>query len=187
MTELQDLPPARWYQVHAHLSPSVAFFLWYGLTTSTQKTYSTGQQSFIDFISLHPHLLNPDGSYIPAIKPAILEWVAHLGYSKRILASTIKSYLGHVKSLHVDSDLPFDVVGSPVVQRVIHGIKQYFSDRDCRPTTPITLSILQRLVNASTPQVSLQHTTIDAAIKLAFAGFLHSGEFVVIKYMYCQL
>lgn len=109
----------------------------------------------------------------------MLEWVAHLGYSKRILASTIKSYLGHVKSLHVDSDLPFDAVESPVVQRVIRGIKRYFGDRDRKPTTPITLSILQRLVAVSAPRTSLQHANLDAAIKLAFTAFLRSGEFTV--------
>jgi hypothetical protein len=153
--------------------------LWYGLAASTRKTYSTGQRSFIDFLSLHPHLLNSDRSYLPANKSAILEWVAHLGYSRRILASTIKSYLGHVKSLHVDSDFPFDAVDSPVVQRVIRGIKRYFGDRDRRPTTPITLSILQRLVTVSTPRASIQHANLDAAIKLAFAAFLRSGEFTV--------
>ena len=79
------------------------------------------------------------------------------------LAYTIKAYLGHVKSLHVNSDLPFHAIKSPVVQRVIRGIKRYFGDRDRKPTTHITFSTLQRLVTVSAPRSSLQDANLDAA------------------------
>jgi hypothetical protein len=116
---------------------------------------------------------------MPANKTAVLEWVAHLGYSRRILASTIKAYLGHLKSLHVDADLPFDAVDSSVTQRLIRGIKRYFGDRARKPVAPITLDVLRRLVAVSNPGGSLDAANTDAAIKLAFSGFMRSGEFTV--------
>jgi len=144
-----------------------------------RRTYSTGQRSYIDFLSLNPYLLNPDGSFLPASKKAILEWVAHLGHSRRILPSTIKSYLGHVKAMHVDADLPTNAIESPVTQRLILGIKRYFGDRNRSSTAPITLDILRRIVAVSQPSDSIDACNTDAAVKLAFSAFMRAGEFCV--------
>ena len=35
----------------------------------------------------------------------------------------IKSYLTHLQSLHVDTDLPFSATEALIIQRLIHGIK----------------------------------------------------------------
>src|SRR5882724_8106153 len=67
-SELLNQPPHCWYQTYAQFLPSITFFLWHGLASSTQRTYN--QHSLIDFLSLNPYLLNTDGSFLPASKKA---------------------------------------------------------------------------------------------------------------------
>ena len=50
-----------------------AFYLWHGLASSTWKTYSSGQWSYIEFIRIHPSLLQAPGQYLPATSNGILE------------------------------------------------------------------------------------------------------------------
>lgn len=156
----------------------VAFYLWHGLATSTRKTYSTGQRSYIDFLRLHPALHNADGSFLPATRHAIMEWVAFLG-GRSLQPKTIKSYLSAVRSLHVDADLPFEVCESPVVQRLIRGIKRYHGERARNPKLPITIELLRRLCGRLASSSSLSDVLFMAAATLAFAGFLRCGEFTL--------
>jgi len=62
------------------------------------------------------------------------------------------------------------------------GIKRYICECARHVVARITLAILQRLILFSFTQSSIHTATIDAAIKLAFAGFLRCGEFTV----YCE-
>lgn len=105
-----------------------------------------------------------------------MEWIASLG--GKVQPKTIKSYLCHVRSLHVDSDVPFLACESPMVQRLIRGIKRYHGERDRNPklpiTAPILLRILDHLVDTTTEPVMLR-----GAFTSAFAGFLRCGEFTL--------
>ncbi|KLO04127.1 hypothetical protein SCHPADRAFT_793030, partial [Schizopora paradoxa] len=136
---------------------------------STRSTYATGQKSYARFCYLN-NILNPDGSILPASRNAILAWVSSLAGS--VQPATIKSYITHVRSLHVDADLPFDACESPVVQRVIRGIKKYHGERNRKPKQPITLPILQALL----PHLPTENLDLYAACCVAFAGFLRCGE-----------
>lgn len=107
-----------------------------------------------------------------------MEWVAYLG-SRNLQPKMIKSYVSALRSLHVDADMPFDVCESPVVQRLIRGIKRYHGERERNPKLPITLAVLQRL-SAALPSVqSAGDASFAAAMKTVFAGFLRCGEFTV--------
>ncbi|KAG9219447.1 hypothetical protein CCMSSC00406_0005341 [Pleurotus cornucopiae] len=150
----------------------------HSLASSTRKTYSTGQKSFIDFIHLNSQYLNADRSILPASQTAILEWVSWLGDRCNVQPKTIKAYLSTVCSLHVDADLPFDACEAPVVQHLIRGIKWYHGERDRKPKCPITLEILRRIVNFD-PGQSVPDLTFRAAATLAFTAFLRCGEFTV--------
>jgi hypothetical protein len=55
----------------------------------------------------------------------------------------------------------------------------YFGDRVRNPVAPITLEVLWRLIAVSQPNTSLASANLDAAIKLAFSGFMRAGEFTV--------
>ena len=113
---LSTAPLAMWYQTYTPLSPKMAFFLWHGLTSLTRVTYGTGQKLFSDFITLYPLFRSTDGSMLPASQTAILEWVAWLGGAKKLQPKTIKSYITHLWSAHIDADLPFSACESPLFQ-----------------------------------------------------------------------
>lgn len=160
------------------MSRRAAFYLWHGLASSTRKTYSTGQKSYIDFVRLHPGLLDEPGRYLPATDRSIVEWVCSLG-DRALQPKTIKSYLSAVRSLHVDEGLPFTACESETVRRVIRGIKRFHGERERNPKQPITLSILQQLASVAGDLSNVFNASFDAAIKLAWAGFLRCGEFTL--------
>jgi hypothetical protein len=105
-----------------------------------------------------------------------MEWVSELGF-RPVQPTTIKQYLCHVRSLHIDNDLPFDACEGPQVQRLIRGIKRYFGERDRNPVLPITIDILRRIVATIHPATSVEEATFDAAVKTVFSAFLRCGEF----------
>lgn len=106
-----------------------------------------------------------------------MEWVSSLG--GQVQPKTIKAYLSHVRSLHIDNDLPFTPTESPIVQRLIRGIKRYHGQKDRKPKLPITLPILLVILHHINDAHSLDHQMLTAACCLAFAAFLRCGEFTV--------
>src|SRR5882672_1029546 len=169
-----------WYEAYPHLSPHMAFFLWHGLTSSTRSTYRMGQKSFTYFIILYPQFRNPDGSVLPASQAALLEWVAWLGGAKRLQPKTIKSYITHLQSAHVDANLPFSACEAPLLQRVIHGIKRYMGERERNPKLPITCDVLGRMLKAASHSSLSVKLNFKASTMTAFAGFLRCSEFTVL-------
>ena len=169
---LSITPPSIWYQASPHLSPHAVFFLWHGLTSLTRLTYRTGQKSFSDFIILYPQFRNADGSILPVSQTAILEWVTWLGGIKRLQPKTIKSYITHLQSAHVDANLPFSACKSPLLQRVICGIKRFMGKRECNPKLPITCDTLKKLLKATTHASMFGQLNFEAPTTSAFSGFL---------------
>lgn len=107
-----------------------------------------------------------------------MEWIAHLG-SRNLQPKTIKSYLTAVRSLHIEADAPFSVCESPIVQRLIRGIKRYHGERERSPKLPITFPILLKLTSLT--YNSFDDIVFVTAAKLAYAGFLRCGEFTIDK------
>ena len=105
-----------------------------------------------------------------------MEWVAHLG-ARNVPSKTLKSYLIDLRSLHVDAGYPATVCESPVVQRLIRGIKRVHGDPG-NPKLPITIDVLRQLCAASSSD-DLHDVTFKAAITVAFAAFLRVSEFTV--------
>ncbi|KAF5384159.1 hypothetical protein D9615_003180 [Tricholomella constricta] len=142
------------------------------------KRTLTCQKSYIDFVRLHPAVLDEPGKYLPATDKSIVEWACHLG-DRGLQPKTIKSYLSAVRSLHVDEGLPFAACESETVRRVIRGIKRYRGERERSPKLPITPSLLQRLASISGDLSDGFNVSFDAAIKTAWSGFLRCGEFTL--------
>jgi hypothetical protein len=103
-----------------------------------------------------------------------MSWVASL--AGRVQPKTIKAYLSAVRSLHVDADVPFTACESPVVQRLIRGIKRFHGEKDRKPVQPITRAILLAILAQLQPGAIAGHTVQYAALCLAYAGLLRSGE-----------
>ncbi|KAF5337417.1 hypothetical protein D9611_003081 [Ephemerocybe angulata] len=167
-------PPTWWYDTQPKWSKNISFYLWHGLASSTRRTYSTGQKSFITYVQLN-NLYNADGSILPASQHAIMSWIASL--AGKVQPKTIKAYITHVRSLHVDSDIPFTACESPIVARLIRGIKVYHGERDRRPVQPITLPILTALLAKLQPDSKAGDASIYTACCVAYGGLLRSGEF----------
>ena len=91
---------------------------------------------------------------------------------------TIESYLSAVRSLHTDAGYPFNAVESPVTQRVLWGIKRVFRERDRNPKLPITIDVLHQLLALHRPS-NVFSITIMTTYRVAFVGFLRTGEFTV--------
>src|SRR5882672_10119211 len=161
------------------MSPWAAFFLWHGLATSTHTIYRTGQKYFADFVVLYPQFRNADGSLLPASQPALLEWVAWLGGAKRLQPKRIKSYVTHLWSAHVDTGLSFSACESPMLQRVIRGIKRYMGECERNPKLPITREVLTRILASATHTTLSSKLKMEAAATTAFSGFLRCGEFTI--------
>jgi hypothetical protein len=99
-----------------------------------------------------------------------MSWVASLAGT--VQPKTIKAYLTHVRSMHTDMDLPFTACESPIVQRLIRGIKRYHGEKDRKPKQPITLAVLLALLRHLEPG-----TPAHAACCLAYAALLRCGKF----------
>ncbi|KAG5734538.1 Integrase/recombinase xerD like protein [Termitomyces sp. T112] len=93
----------------------------------------------------------------------------------------MEAYLALVRSLHVDADLPFTTMESPLVQRLLWGIKHFHSKRDHCPVQPITLPILTTLLTHLRPGITPGHTAIYAACCVTYSGLLCSREFTIGK------
>ncbi|PPQ83077.1 hypothetical protein CVT24_012468, partial [Panaeolus cyanescens] len=171
-----DEVPDYWYQASAHLSRRVAFLLWHGLASSTRQSYASGQRSFLNFITLHPNLQHAPGQPLPASPEAIAEWIADMVF-RNLSASTIRSYISALRSLHIDLGLPYTAFDSPILQRVLRGAKRLLGSKQVLRKLPINLEILQKISSTIPSSPSLDDLVFDAAIKLAWSGFLRCGEF----------
>ena len=163
---------------YTQLSPRVTFFLWHSFASSTCLTYRTGQKLFSDFITLYPQFRNTDGSILPTLQPALLEWVTWLGGVKQLQPKTIKAYI----SLMCDQPMFTQTCPSQhatLLQRVIRGIKSYMGEQDHNPKLPITCEILRCMLAASTHSSLLCQLNFEASVTTAFSGFLRCGEFTV--------
>ncbi|KAF5384415.1 hypothetical protein D9615_003302 [Tricholomella constricta] len=146
----------------------------------TTKTAATQKPLHFTFGTVSPPALGKPTQ--PDNEPAIMSWIANL--AGRVQPKTIKAYLSAVRSLHTDADLPFTACESPVVQRLIRGIKRYHGEKDRKPVQAITLPVLTDLLAQLKPGISPGHTAIYAACCLAYSGLLRSGEFTTGKGKY---
>src|SRR5882724_5419942 len=128
---------------------------------------------------LYPQFRNRDGSRLPASQTAVLEWVAWLGGAKRLQPKTIKSYITHLWSAHVDAGLPFSACESPMLQHRIRGIKRYMGEHERSPKLPITRDVLAHILASATHPNLSGRLNFKAATTTAFSGFLRCGEFTM--------
>jgi len=106
-----------------------------------------------------------------------MEWVSDLSFLP-IWPTTIKQYLCHIHSLHINNDLSFKVCKGLQVQWLICGIKKYFGECNHNPVPSVTIEVLHHIMATVCPSSSVEEATFDAVIKMVFSAFLHCGEFM---------
>jgi hypothetical protein len=168
-------PPPDWLAEVGHLSASCASFLWNGLSHDTRRVYSSARTSYEDFCS---NIM--DVVPWPANENVLAEWLslrARGSTTERALKpDTLQSYLSALRSVHVDRRLPTDVFQSEWLHRIITGIRRLTPHEFKVRAAPITLDILEKIT--SPEATTVDDLNLDTACKVAFAGFLRSGEFL---------
>ena len=163
-------PPDSWYALHPGSSRLVAFYLWHAIASSSRRTYSTGQQSYLR-LARSRGFVHDDGSYFPAKLPWLMEWAASIG--AKVQVKTIKQYLVHIRSLHRDLYLQHDDCSAPQLQSLLRGVMRWHGVKGKKERLPITRDILHSLL-ARLP-IGDHHTR--AWFCVACSGFLRTSEF----------
>jgi len=86
----------------------------------------------------------------------------------------MRSYLAAIRSQHVDRGLPIKVFNLPIIRRMLDGatsLNPLLRGRGFK--RPITRDILAQIV---APSTDIPNVNMNAAFKLAFAGFLRISE-----------
>ena len=102
--------------------------------------------------------------------------MAYLG-DRHLQVKTIKAYLTGLRSAHVDmgyTDL--GVFHSPILQRIIAGIRRFCGEAGTKERRPITRDLLIQMLGLCN-KTTIAGANLYAAFCLAFAGFLHISKF----------
>ena len=165
-----DLPAAfhAWIGSVAHLklSHDALYFLWNGLSPETRAGYSSAVKSYEYFCS------QVGLPAWPATEQALAEWITGratgkslMPFQKKVKPETIASMLAALRSVHVDrrySLAPFD---SPLLKRILNGIKRCQPDSETRKAEPISRRTLVKVVESCTD--SVQDLNFSTACKVA--------------------
>jgi integrase len=95
---------------------------------------------------------------------------------RKVKSATAKSYLTALRSRHIQLGYQTDALDDERIDLVIRGGNRFYGEREKRLRLPITAPILRRIVDKIR---NSDHDSINlkAALCVAFAGFLRSGEF----------
>jgi len=88
--------------------------------------------------------------------------------------TTAKSYLGALRSFHLESGLPATALIDPRIDLIIRGGKRVYGEGVKASRYPITSNILLRMVNET--RNDEEGINVKAALCVAFAAFLRCGE-----------
>jgi hypothetical protein len=153
---------------------AVDLILSQSLAAATQDAYGTGQRAFAHFCAAHGV---PIDEQVPASAELLIAFITYLhSTGKNLLASTIATYLCHVKML-------FRMVGASVsafddtrLQLAMRAIKRTAKRSSGKsPRLPITFWLVQDMIS----QLDLtrqDHLAAAAAISVGSHGLFRSGE-----------
>jgi hypothetical protein len=189
-------PPVSW-AAHVHLSKRAQFVLYHGLDKKTHVTYKSYQRSYEDYC-YGEGIQNP----YPATPERLVEWVAlrtegsvEKGQSP-IKAESILQCLSAIRAIHVARFLPTIAFDNPAVKLAIAGARRLQGKREKTKAEPLSKEQLRHITSPAPeidsdnesdvdhdepPPCNLSNSEVnnlnfDAAIKLAFEGFLRTAE-----------
>lgn len=139
---------------------------------STKRTYSTGEKSFIQFLSLYRPL---HAQSLPTDEDTLIQYVAYL--AKSVKHSTIKGYLAAIRHFHIRHGYQLNLRKFLRLHLVCRGIKRS-QGSSIRTRLPITVSHLKFFYSLLAIRYTSNYDSlmIWAAMTLAFFGFMRLGE-----------
>ena len=180
-------PPASFRDDVGPVSHVHAKLLWCGLSVGTRRSYGPARRSYERYCAFE----FPGQQAWPATLEKLCGWVCARAVGShgesRIRPKTIAHYLAALRSVHVDKRLNTAVFANEHLKRLVDGAKRLDTDSTVSVRRPITLSILEKIVNPAPPPsaslspAQLDSLRVDTAFKVAFAGFLRMGEFTYNK------
>ncbi|SPC62021.1 uncharacterized protein UHOD_12177 [Ustilago sp. UG-2017b] len=157
------------------LSHAATLFL-HGLSECSRHQYNLVSEEYQAFCLQH---FGPNRPALPSSDLHLIEWVAELGHSGRSY-HTVRHRLAALSSWHVDLGLDSSAFSHPHSQQALKGFKQLYGVTQCGQKLPITLPILQGLLDAlrvSPVLSSSDRITFTAAFTLAYACLLRCAKF----------
>ena len=94
---------------------------------------------------------------------------------QRVKPATAKAYLGALRSLHLQSNYDIAAFDDPRIELVLRGGKRIYGEGPRRTRLPLTSEVLTQIIPYITHDKD--GLNLKAALCVAFAGFLRSGEF----------
>ena len=128
--------------------------------------------------TLDPPLRNSRYPGIPVTIRSLSSWIAKMGL-RGLSHKTIKSYITGLQSYYEKleaSKQELEIFHTPVLQRIIAGIRRFNGEPDAKERHPITRPVLRAML-ARLDKNTRKGANLYAAFCLAFAGFLRMGEF----------
>ena len=152
-------------------------YLQAALAPSTRATYNSATRTFISF-ALRFNCIHANGTLLPASEETLMLFVTYLSYTLK--AQSIKLYLSAIRNLHIEQGLPNPFTDALQLRYLVRGIKRIHGcSVDSR--LPITPHLLRRF-SLSLNLTHTDHTTLWAAMLVAFFGFLRSSELLILTH-----
>ena len=160
------MPPNR--IKNSDLAPEALFLLRNAIAPSTQRGHDSIRQSY-------ERQCNQNGYYprYPASIKTITHWLAEI--VRKVKPATAKAYISALRSIHHQNHYDTKAFDDPRIDLILRGAKRIHGEGERRTRLPLTSEILENIIQYL-PQ-NLNGLNIKAALYVAFARFLQSGEF----------
>jgi len=118
----------------------------------------------------------------PAQEHVLAEWASaraadssQIKFQGKVKPKTILSMVSALRSVHVDRHLSTKPFESEWLKRIFAGMSCCHPSDNTKKAEPMSMVTLEKVVD--TGDTSTEELNFNTACKVAFAGFLHSGEF----------
>ena len=158
----------------ADLNQKVARYATLALAPSTHAAYNQGELRYRNFCRLCQW--NP----LPATDFMLASFAAHIASSVR--PTTVANYMAAVRNLHLECGMQDPTKEAMLLPRVLRGIKRAHGLTPVCTRLPLTGSLIPKIVDQVLLDTTISNPDrkmIQAAILLAFHGFLRCAELVI--------
>lgn len=157
------------------------------LSSRSNKTYSVGFRTYINFLALNGVVWVT--RHMPPISEEILIYfIAHCFKNLKLLHTTIKLYLCGIRFHYILNNCPNPLVNTDEsslsrLHMILRAVKRIQGEHKQNQRLPITFQVLGRICNSLRRGVFSTFTDcmLETACTIAFFGFLRCSEFTTLQ------